>query len=76
VKILSHSRALSAGCIGLIVVAALAAVSSSSVDVADPAARLPSMIQQLPATKAPSPELRDVGFVSPTSRGAGGSIWL
>jgi hypothetical protein len=76
VNILSYPRALSASRAGLVLAAALAAVSSSSADVADPTARLPSLIQKLPAKDAESPELREVGFVSPTLRGAGGSIWL
>jgi hypothetical protein len=76
VNILRYPRARSPGRVGLVIVAAIAAVSGSTADVADPAARLPSVIQRLPATSTESPELREVGFVSPTSRGAGGSIWL
>jgi hypothetical protein len=87
VNTLSHSRVLSPSRVGLILSAALAALSCFTGDVGDPL-RLPATSTEsreasaLPASKGPSrgissgsKVLKESGLSSRTTRGAGGSVW-
>jgi hypothetical protein len=87
VKTLPSPRALSPARVGLIIVAAVVAMSRSTADVGDPEP-LPALIQQSPArsteslepaafaaSEGPAEEISS-GSKSRFSAGAGGSIWL